>query len=187
MRPMKEFGQSAPALMHDRLNDRTFEWSPASRQANYRRYGGEVAPGVIEWDGLQFGRLANLSSLVSPRPSRRSPRHNDIEIGTRRASSRHVFTHIAKFGLLRPAVALRTAIASRECLSNDLCYSGGAEKSGGLHKWRLRPAARTNTDSDYTQCRLAHIRNVKNQQDGFSPHRLYRCGAQCAGTRHHNH
>ncbi len=66
MRPMKEFDPSAPAMVHDRLNDRTFEWSPASMQANYRRYAVEVAPGVIEWDGWQ---LDGWLPIDAPRPS----------------------------------------------------------------------------------------------------------------------
>ena len=31
--PMKEFDPTKPAMVHDRLNDRTFEWKPATMQA----------------------------------------------------------------------------------------------------------------------------------------------------------
>jgi hypothetical protein len=52
MRPMKDFDPSTPAMVHDRLNDRTFEWKPPSMEANYRQYAEPVGPDVIEWDGL---------------------------------------------------------------------------------------------------------------------------------------
>ena len=35
---MKKFDPSAPAMVHDRLNDRTFGWKPAVMEANYRQY-----------------------------------------------------------------------------------------------------------------------------------------------------
>jgi hypothetical protein len=38
MHPMKEFDPTKPAMVHDRLNDRTFEWKPATMQANYEKY-----------------------------------------------------------------------------------------------------------------------------------------------------
>jgi hypothetical protein len=48
---MKEFDPTAPAMVHDRLNDRTFEWQPDWR-ADYKKYATHHAPGVIEFDGL---------------------------------------------------------------------------------------------------------------------------------------
>ena len=52
MHPMKEFDPTKPAMVHDRLNDRTFEWKPATMQANYEKYAEAFGPDVIEWDGL---------------------------------------------------------------------------------------------------------------------------------------
>ena len=51
MRPMSKFDPSAPAMVHDRLNDRTFEWKPEWRAA-YEKHAARHAPGVIEFDGL---------------------------------------------------------------------------------------------------------------------------------------
>jgi hypothetical protein len=51
MRPMSEFNPSASAMVHDRLNDRTFEWKPEWRAA-YEKHAARHAPGVIEFDGL---------------------------------------------------------------------------------------------------------------------------------------
>jgi hypothetical protein len=48
---MSEFDPSQPAMVHDRLNDRTFEWSP-DWLANYEKYAEEFKPGVVSWDGL---------------------------------------------------------------------------------------------------------------------------------------
>jgi hypothetical protein len=50
---MSEFDPSKPAMVRDRLNDRTFEWKPATMEANYRRHAVSVAD-VVEWDGLQL-------------------------------------------------------------------------------------------------------------------------------------
>jgi hypothetical protein len=51
MRPMSEFDPSKPALVHDRLSDRTFVWAPHMAKI-YRQYAAPHAPGVIEFDGL---------------------------------------------------------------------------------------------------------------------------------------
>ena len=51
MRPMSELDPSAPAMVHDRLNDRTFQWKPEWRAA-YEKHAARHAPGVIEFDGL---------------------------------------------------------------------------------------------------------------------------------------
>ena len=51
MHPMKEFDPTKPAMVHDRLNDKTFEWLP-EWQASYKWHAKEVGPGVISWDGV---------------------------------------------------------------------------------------------------------------------------------------
>jgi hypothetical protein len=51
MRPMSEFDPTQPAMVHDGLNDKTFEWKPEWAQ-NYREYAVEDKDGVIGWDGL---------------------------------------------------------------------------------------------------------------------------------------
>lgn len=51
MRPMKEFDPSKPAMMHDGVNGRTFEWKPAEMAENYRRYAKPHGD-FISWDGL---------------------------------------------------------------------------------------------------------------------------------------
>jgi hypothetical protein len=53
LRPMAEFDPSASALVHDRINDRTFEWSPARMKINYMEHAREVAPGTM---GRGYGR-----------------------------------------------------------------------------------------------------------------------------------
>ena len=47
--PMVSFDPTQPALVHDQLNDKVFEWKPewASTWHNRRDH----APGVFEWDG----------------------------------------------------------------------------------------------------------------------------------------
>jgi hypothetical protein len=62
MHPMKEFDPTKPAMVHDRLNDRTFEWKPATMQANYEKYADPHGPGVIEWDGLLLDGWLPLSA-----------------------------------------------------------------------------------------------------------------------------
>jgi hypothetical protein len=51
-RPMSEFDPSKPALVHDQLNDETFEWQPERWEANFRQYAEQWRPGVVNWDGL---------------------------------------------------------------------------------------------------------------------------------------
>jgi hypothetical protein len=48
MHPMKEFDPTKPAMVHDRLNNRTFEWKPATMQAHYENYAEAFGPDVIE-------------------------------------------------------------------------------------------------------------------------------------------
>ena len=47
LRPMSEFDPSKPALVHDQLNDDTFEWLPEKYREHYERYAHEHRPGVI--------------------------------------------------------------------------------------------------------------------------------------------
>jgi hypothetical protein len=61
LRPMSEFDPSKPAMVHDRLNDETFEWVPEKHQADYERYASEFGPGVIDWDGLLLDGWRPLS------------------------------------------------------------------------------------------------------------------------------
>jgi hypothetical protein len=52
MDPMSTFDPSKPAMVHDRLDDRTFKWKPATMQANYEKYADPHTPGIKEWDGV---------------------------------------------------------------------------------------------------------------------------------------
>ena len=52
LRPMSEFDPSKSALVHDQLNDDTFEWLPEKYREHYERYAHEPRLGVIEWDRL---------------------------------------------------------------------------------------------------------------------------------------
>lgn len=51
MRPMNEFDPEMPAMVHDALNDETFEWKP-EWAANYLEHAVQDENGVIGWDGL---------------------------------------------------------------------------------------------------------------------------------------
>jgi hypothetical protein len=53
-RPMNQFDPSQPALVHDRLNAKTFEWSPEWRPS-FERYKREAGLGVVSWDGAAAG------------------------------------------------------------------------------------------------------------------------------------
>jgi hypothetical protein len=68
MHPMKEFDPTKPAMVHDRLNDRTFECKPATMQANYEKYAEAFGPDVIEWDGLLLDGWLPLSAQPSSQP-----------------------------------------------------------------------------------------------------------------------
>jgi len=41
-----------PAMVHDQLNDETFEWQPDKWLEHYRQYACDFGYGLIEWDGL---------------------------------------------------------------------------------------------------------------------------------------
>jgi len=49
---MAEFDNSKPAIVHDKLNDKTIEWRPERYLEHYRTNAAPFEPGVIEWDGL---------------------------------------------------------------------------------------------------------------------------------------
>ena len=51
-RPMSEFDPALPAMVHDQLNDETFEWQPDKWLEHYRQYACDFGYGLIEWDGL---------------------------------------------------------------------------------------------------------------------------------------
>jgi hypothetical protein len=65
MHPMKEFDPTKPAMVHDRLNDRTFEWKPATMQANYEKYAEAFGPDVHRI------RLMLCSAMSVPGETRR--------------------------------------------------------------------------------------------------------------------
>jgi hypothetical protein len=52
LRPMREFDPAQPAMVHDQLNDDTFEWEPEKYREHYERYAQAWSPGIVEWDGL---------------------------------------------------------------------------------------------------------------------------------------
>ena len=64
-RPMSEFDPSLPVLVHDRLNDRTFEWSP-DWLASYKTYAVKVDPGIVSWDGLLLDGWALIEPAGHP-------------------------------------------------------------------------------------------------------------------------
>ena len=49
---MSEFDPSKQAMVHDQLNDDTFEWMPEKWREHYESYASEHAPGIVSWDGL---------------------------------------------------------------------------------------------------------------------------------------
>jgi len=71
MNPVSTFDPSKPAMVHDRLNDRTFKWKPETMQANYEEYANPHGPGIIAWDGLLRDGWSPISK-GSPRPRQRS-------------------------------------------------------------------------------------------------------------------
>jgi hypothetical protein len=50
-RGLNKAGTAETALVDDRLNAKTFEWSPEWR-VSFERYKREVGLGVVSWDGL---------------------------------------------------------------------------------------------------------------------------------------
>jgi hypothetical protein len=75
MRSMKVFDPSAPAMVHDHLNDRIFEWSPSWHGA-YEKYATEVEPGIISFNGLlldgwRLSRSTPGQPILKPRVAQR--------------------------------------------------------------------------------------------------------------------
>jgi hypothetical protein len=64
---MTQFDPSRPALVHDRLNAKTFEWSPQWR-ASFEQYKREAGLGIVAWDGLLLDGWAPIE--VDPFASR---------------------------------------------------------------------------------------------------------------------
>jgi hypothetical protein len=68
LRPMFEFDPTRPALVHDELNDRTFEWKPEGAESygkaldDSRRWG---SVGKVEWDGLILDGWRPLLKVVA--------------------------------------------------------------------------------------------------------------------------
>lgn len=52
MRPMSEFYPDLPSKVHDRLNDRTFEWKTGWAPAYRRDAKTDKVDGTVFWDGL---------------------------------------------------------------------------------------------------------------------------------------
>ena len=52
LRSMSTFDPAKPAIVHDRLNDRQFEWKPDLFAENYREYAVYDRDGTVGWDGL---------------------------------------------------------------------------------------------------------------------------------------
>jgi hypothetical protein len=69
MNPMSTFDPSKPAMVHDRLNDRTFEWTPETMQANDEQYAEPFASEIIGSDGLLLDGWSRYpwSALVQAR------------------------------------------------------------------------------------------------------------------------
>jgi hypothetical protein len=70
---MTQFDPSRPSLVHERLNAKTFEWSPEWR-ASFERYKRDAGLGVVSWDGLLLDGWAPIEvdrSVVSGGLSRR--------------------------------------------------------------------------------------------------------------------
>jgi hypothetical protein len=51
LRPMNEFDPTKRAIVHDEMNDKSFEWQP-EWAGHYREYATQHTEGVIGWDGL---------------------------------------------------------------------------------------------------------------------------------------
>jgi hypothetical protein len=49
---MSEFDPARPALVHDQLNDDTFEWLLEEWREHYARYAQKFEDGLVAWDGL---------------------------------------------------------------------------------------------------------------------------------------
>jgi len=70
MHPMKEFDPPKPAMMHDRLSDRTFEWKPAKCRRTLRSTPKRSDRMSSKWDGLLLDGWLPLGAqplISSPR------------------------------------------------------------------------------------------------------------------------
>ncbi len=61
---MKDFDPSVPSIVHDRLNNETFEWTPAAWKESYEKYATEGDPGVIAWDGRLLDGWAPIQEFM---------------------------------------------------------------------------------------------------------------------------
>jgi hypothetical protein len=52
LRPMRTFDPTKPAMMHDQLNDRTFQWDPERWGDDFWVVSRFESEGMIDWDGL---------------------------------------------------------------------------------------------------------------------------------------
>jgi hypothetical protein len=72
-RPMTQFDPSRPALVHDRLNAKTFEWSPEWR-ASFERYKREAGLGVFHGTGCYWmAGPQSVQQRIRPHLTPRSP------------------------------------------------------------------------------------------------------------------
>jgi hypothetical protein len=51
MNPMSTFDPDVACRVHDRLNEKVFDWKPEWAD-DYRQHADQFDDGVIEWDGL---------------------------------------------------------------------------------------------------------------------------------------
>ena len=67
-RAMTQFDPSRPALVDDRLNAKTLEWSPEWR-ASFERHKREAGLGIVAWDGVLLDGWAPIEwDPSSPQP-----------------------------------------------------------------------------------------------------------------------
>jgi hypothetical protein len=64
LKPMRDFDPSQPAIVHDRLDGRTFEWSPEWFD-EYHDYATEHGPGVMEFDGALLDGWMEVGAMRS--------------------------------------------------------------------------------------------------------------------------
>jgi hypothetical protein len=98
MRPTKEFAPARSAMVHDRLNDQTFEWKPATVQARYEKYAqirSTSSVGAIRSTGVSLAchsvPTAHVLALQNVQPWADWPRRHPparTEVRARRCSRR---------------------------------------------------------------------------------------------------
>jgi hypothetical protein len=52
LKPMSDFDPTQPAMVHDLLNDKTFQWNPDRHLESYRRHAVPDGPHMVAWEGL---------------------------------------------------------------------------------------------------------------------------------------